>query len=169
MTSLFVTHDQEEAFEVADKVVVMNEGRIEQTGTPAEVFEHPANAFVMDFLGNVNVFPVQLLNGRAMLGPGRDAPAAHPDRPGTRAGCSSARTSWRSRGTREGSAALEAKVTHINPAGSVVKVRLVAEQFGLAHQRGRAPGPVRGAAAEAGRGGVHRPEAGPDVRRDYVI
>ena len=68
VTSLFVTHDQEEAFEVADKVVVMNQGRIEQTGTPAEVFEHPANAFVMDFLGNVNVFPVQLLDGRAMLG-----------------------------------------------------------------------------------------------------
>ena len=61
VTSLFVTHDQEEAFEVADKVVVMNQGRIEQSGTPAEVFEHPANAFVMDFLGHVNVFPVRLL------------------------------------------------------------------------------------------------------------
>src|SRR5262249_49593230 len=55
-TSVFVTHDQEEAFEVADRVVVMNHGRIEQSGTPAEIFDHPANAFVMDFLGNVNVF-----------------------------------------------------------------------------------------------------------------
>src|SRR6185436_3227138 len=62
VTSVFVTHDQEEAFEVADRVVVMNRGRIEQTGTPEEVFEHPANAFVMDFLGNVNVF-----HGRAAI------------------------------------------------------------------------------------------------------
>src|SRR5436309_6595867 len=63
VTSLFVTHDQEEAFEVADKVVVMNQGRVEQAGTPAEVFEHPANAFVMDFLGKVNFLPVDGTNG----------------------------------------------------------------------------------------------------------
>src|SRR5262249_53776271 len=56
MTSVFVTHDQEEAFEVADQVVIMNHGRIEQVGTPRELFDEPANAFVMDFLGNVNVF-----------------------------------------------------------------------------------------------------------------
>jgi sulfate transport system ATP-binding protein len=67
-TSVFVTHDQEEAFEVADEVVVMNQGRIEQAGTPAEVFDHPANPFVMDFLGNVNVFHGRVQNGRAMLG-----------------------------------------------------------------------------------------------------
>ena len=68
MTSVFVTHDQEEAFEVADRVVVMNHGRIEQIGTPEEVFEHPANPFVMDFLGNVNVFHGRVQNGRAHLG-----------------------------------------------------------------------------------------------------
>jgi sulfate transport system ATP-binding protein len=67
-TSVFVTHDQEEAFEVADEVVVMNHGRIEQTGTPAEVFERPKNAFVMDFLGNVNVFHGRVKDGRALLG-----------------------------------------------------------------------------------------------------
>src|SRR5947208_5190853 len=55
VTSIFVTHDQEEAFDVADKVVIMNAGKLEQVGTPLEVFEHPANAFVLDFLGNVNV------------------------------------------------------------------------------------------------------------------
>src|SRR5438045_863148 len=60
VTSIFVTHDQEEAFEVADKVVVMNKGKVEQQGTPIEVFEHPANAFVMDFLGNVNKLPVRV-------------------------------------------------------------------------------------------------------------
>src|SRR5207302_1687041 len=68
VTSIFVTHDQEEAFEVADSVVVMNHGRVEQTGTPHEVFERPANAFVMDFLGDVNVFRARLENGRAKVG-----------------------------------------------------------------------------------------------------
>ena len=68
VTSIFVTHDQEEAFEVSDKVVVLNKGRVEQAGSPIEVFEHPANAFVMDFLGNVNTIPVRLENGRALLG-----------------------------------------------------------------------------------------------------
>ena len=68
VTSIFVTHDQEEAFEVADRVVVMNKGKIEQDGTPIEVFEHPATAFVMDFLGNVNKLPVRVEGGRALLG-----------------------------------------------------------------------------------------------------
>ncbi|HEX8833201.1 MAG TPA: sulfate ABC transporter ATP-binding protein, partial [Abditibacteriaceae bacterium] len=51
ITSVFVTHDQEEAFEVADVVVVMNHGRVQQVGSPDEIFAHPANDFVMDFLG----------------------------------------------------------------------------------------------------------------------
>ena len=54
MTSLFVTHDQEEAFEVADRVVVMNRARIEQVGTPDEAYHRPASSFVYDFLGHVN-------------------------------------------------------------------------------------------------------------------
>ena len=56
VTSILVTHNQEEALEVADRVVVMNQAWIEQVGTPAEVFHHPAWEFVIDFLGNVNVF-----------------------------------------------------------------------------------------------------------------
>lgn len=56
ITSIFVTHDQEEAMEVADRVVVMSNGKIEQVGTPEEVYQHPANAFVYDFLGNYNEF-----------------------------------------------------------------------------------------------------------------
>ena len=65
MTSVFVTHDQEEAFELADRVVVMNHGRIEQEGTPDEVFDKPATPFVMDFLGNVNVYHGRVESGRA--------------------------------------------------------------------------------------------------------
>jgi sulfate transport system ATP-binding protein len=56
LTSVFVTHDQEEAMEVADRIVVMNQGRIEQVGTPDEVYDHPASPFVLQFLGDVNLF-----------------------------------------------------------------------------------------------------------------
>jgi sulfate transport system ATP-binding protein len=56
VTSVFVTHDQEEAMEVADRIVVMNEGRIEQVGTPDQVYDHPASPFVLQFLGDVNLF-----------------------------------------------------------------------------------------------------------------
>jgi sulfate transport system ATP-binding protein len=56
VTSVFVTHDQEEAMEVADRIVVMNHGAIEQQGTPDEVYDHPATAFVLKFLGDVNLF-----------------------------------------------------------------------------------------------------------------
>ena len=65
MTSVFVTHDQEEAFELADEVVVMNRGAVEQRGSPTEVFDRPATPFVMDFLGAVNVFHGRVENGRA--------------------------------------------------------------------------------------------------------
>jgi len=57
VTSVFVTHDQEEAMEVADRIVVMNQGRIEQDGAPDEVYDHPATPFVLQFLGDVNLFP----------------------------------------------------------------------------------------------------------------
>ncbi|MDE2277232.1 MAG: sulfate ABC transporter ATP-binding protein [Burkholderiales bacterium] len=56
VTSVFVTHDQEEAMEVADRVVVLNRGRIEQQGSPDEVYDHPATPFVLQFLGDVNLF-----------------------------------------------------------------------------------------------------------------
>jgi sulfate transport system ATP-binding protein len=56
VTSLFVTHDQEEALEVSDQVVIFSPGKVEQVGTPEEVYNHPANPFVLKFLGHVNIF-----------------------------------------------------------------------------------------------------------------
>ena len=56
VTSIFVTHDQEEALEVADQIVLMNKGNVEQIGAPADVYNHPASPFVYGFLGNVNLF-----------------------------------------------------------------------------------------------------------------
>ena len=96
VTSIFVTHDQAEAFEVADQIVVMNKGRVEQSGTPAEVFEHPKNAFVMDFLGNVNVFRAHLKDGRVLFGdiemPVR--PGAWSKRLPARPTCTCGHTNW---------------------------------------------------------------------------
>jgi sulfate transport system ATP-binding protein len=63
VTSIFVTHDQEEALEVADRVVLMNQGKVEQSGSPQEVWDHPASPFVYGFLGDVNLF-----HGRAHEG-----------------------------------------------------------------------------------------------------
>ncbi len=64
LTSVFVTHDQDEAMELADRVLVMNEGRVEQIGTPDEVFHNPKTEFVMNFLGQVNTFHGRLEGGK---------------------------------------------------------------------------------------------------------
>jgi sulfate transport system ATP-binding protein len=69
LTSVFVTHDQEEALELADRVAVMNHGVIEQEGTPEEVVERPATPFVIGFLGTVNVFHGRVEGGRGVFGP----------------------------------------------------------------------------------------------------
>ncbi len=68
LTGVFVTHDQEEALEVADEVVVMNKGRIEQIGTPADIYDSPATPFVYRFLGNVNTVPCSVGGGTAEIG-----------------------------------------------------------------------------------------------------
>lgn len=120
VTSIFVTHDQEEAFEVADEVVVMNQGRVEQAGTPQEVFEHPANAFVMDFLGNVNVLPGVLDDGQPR--PGAEGQTNLYVRPHE---LEVARVAL-------GPSSVPGRVVQLNPAGAVVKVRLLNDQFGLA-------------------------------------
>lgn len=57
VTTVFVTHDQEEAMEVSDELVVMNKGKVEQVGSPAQIYDNPASAFVMSFIGPVNVLP----------------------------------------------------------------------------------------------------------------
>lgn len=74
VTTVFVTHDQEEAMEVADELVVMNKGKVEQIGTPAEIYDNPASAFVMSFIGPVNVLPS---TSRMFQANGFDSP--HPE------------------------------------------------------------------------------------------
>jgi sulfate transport system ATP-binding protein len=124
VTSVFVTHDQEEAFEVADQVVVMNAGRVEQAGTPAEVFDRPANAFVMDFLGNVNVFHGRVQEGRALLGsvevPVPEYPHAEPRRVAVYVRPHELEIDC----LPGGMGSLQARVVHVNPAGPVARVHL---------------------------------------------
>ena len=127
ITSVFVTHDQEEALEVADRVVLMNEGRVEQVGTPEEVYHHPANAFVYNFLGNVNLFHSRVEDGKVYLGemPIDLAADSAPD-------AKSALVFVRPHlleieRQRNGGANFHAKVTHINAAGPLVKVDLVTD------------------------------------------
>jgi sulfate transport system ATP-binding protein len=127
ITSVFVTHDQEEALEVADRVVVMNEGLIEQVGTPDEVYERPASPFVYEFLGHVNVFHGRLHQGRARIG---DIDIDAPDHP--QAEQQPAVAYVRPHDIEVGRAAhgessLPARVLHVNAIGSVVRLELAQE------------------------------------------
>jgi sulfate transport system ATP-binding protein len=122
VTSVFVTHDQDEALEVADRVVVMNAGRIEQVGTPDEVFHQPQSEFVMNFLGHVNCFHGRIEAGRAVFGP-----LAY-DNPGGGDGAA-ARLFVRPhdlvlRTQPNGQPSVKARVTRIRSVGPVVKVEL---------------------------------------------
>ena len=83
-TSLFVTHDQEEAFAVADRVLVLNGGKVEQDGTPVDILDAPASEFVARFVGEVNVFDAEIRERRAWVGPLALTPESLPDTPRAR-------------------------------------------------------------------------------------
>jgi len=130
VTSVFVTHDQEEAFEVADRVVVMSRGRIEQQGTPQEVFDHPANAFVMDFLGNVNVFHGRVAASFAEHG-GVELVHADPRDQSAPVMAYVRPHELEIDRIPRGRSSLKAEVLRINAAGAAVKVELAAKDFGV--------------------------------------
>lgn len=120
MTSVFVTHDQEEALEVADRIVVMNEGRIEQVGTPDEVYHKPATPFVYNFLGNVNLFHCRLEEDQVVFGNQEKAD-----------GKKDAKVYIRPHLLEVGRSAkknsFKARVRAINAAGAMVRVDLTSE------------------------------------------
>jgi sulfate/thiosulfate transport system ATP-binding protein len=134
ITTVFVTHDQEEAMEMSDRVVVMDHGTIEQVGTPADIYHHPANAFVYDFLGNYNEFAgfeTGEQGGEWTLEsgiPGR--PVRLFSRPHD---TDILREPLRGK-------SLPARIVHINPAGPMVTIDLAAHtgtllQAAISHQR----------------------------------
>lgn len=127
LTSVFVTHDQDEALELADRVLVMNEGQIEQIGTPDEVFHRPRTEFVVKFLGQVNFFHGRLEGGKVHFSTLAWESPEHANTP-TRA----ARVFIRPHEldvdvTSDGHPALEAKVTRIHSAGPNVRLELMAQ------------------------------------------
>lgn len=130
LTSLFVTHDQEEALEVADRVVLLDRGKVVQDGTPQELFEKPAGPFVLDFLGSVNIFHGRVQNGRAQLGP---LSVDCPEHPGADPlPASGYARSWEIDLSREpgpGDGFL-ATLRHVSAAGAVVRLDLVGEDGG---------------------------------------
>ena len=123
LTSVFVTHDQEEALELANRVVVMNEGKIEQDGTPDEVVEHPATPFVVNFLGQVNIFHGRVQDGKAVFGP---LALEYPEHPHTEARDASGYSrphELEITRTDEGGG-LWATVTDVRMVGAVVKIEV---------------------------------------------
>lgn len=123
MTSVFVTHDQEEALELADRIVVMNKGKIEQVGTPEEVYEHPASPFVYNFLGSVNLFHGRIKNGKANIGPiAIDAPDKAEE--GSQALAFVRPHDIELARESTGSASLVARVSHIVAIGGAVRIEL---------------------------------------------
>jgi sulfate transport system ATP-binding protein len=116
ITSVFVTHDQDEALEVSDRVAVMNEGRIEQVGSPDEVYHQPATSFVYNFLGNVNLFHGRVDEEHTTVPDpsGGDLVYARPHL-------------LEIHRESNGAANFRATIKHINSAGPLVKIEAVAE------------------------------------------
>jgi sulfate transport system ATP-binding protein len=127
VTSVFVTHDQEEAFEVSDRVVLMNAGRIEQVGTPAQVFEEPASPFVMRFLGAVNVFRGRVQGGRAYVG---DLEFSAPEAGGREPAHVYVRPHELEIGQAPSPGSFAARVLRVIPLGAAVRVELSAGSYG---------------------------------------
>jgi sulfate transport system ATP-binding protein len=122
ITTVFVTHDQDEALEVADRVVVMNQARIEQVGTPQEIYDRPATAFVHQFLGKSNALSVNVAEGRATVGNldvlaplGTEQPLTAYVRP---------HNVDLSR-HRNGTPAIPVRVQHVNAAGPIARLELI--------------------------------------------
>ena len=123
LTSVFVTHDQEEALEVSDRVVLFDHGRIEQIGVPDEVYDHPATSFVYGFLGHANQLQSRVRNGVAEIGRSQVAAPEHAgivDATGT----AYIRPHDLDLVDDPGDAAFSAKVEHVVKLGSTVRLEL---------------------------------------------
>ncbi|NMB53125.1 MAG: ABC transporter ATP-binding protein [Leptolinea sp.] len=127
ITTIYVTHDQEEALSLSDRIVVMSQGRIEQVGTPFEVYKKPATEFVASFVGHLNLLPVKSinsarnqveLNGFSIIY-GRIAEKFSPEKP-----CLAVRPEEINPGLVEGQNNLQGIVDSIHYLGSIVRIRI---------------------------------------------
>jgi sulfate transport system ATP-binding protein len=126
LTSVFVTHDQDEALELADRVLVMNEGKIEQIGTPDEVFHSPKTEFVVKFLGQVNIFHGRLEGGKVHFSTLALESPEHAGSPSQAARVFIRPHELDVSVTPTGNA-LQATVTRIHSAGPNVRLEMLAE------------------------------------------
>ena len=124
ITSVFVTHDQEEALEVADRVVVLNKGKIEQIGTPIDVYDHPASPFVYHFLGNVNLFQSRVHAGFAKIGDVELAAPEHAHADNAPALAYVRPHDIEIQREHDGSPAFKATVNHIHAIGPIIRLEL---------------------------------------------
>ena len=125
ITSVFVTHDQDEALEVADRVVILHEGRVEQDGSPEEVYEHPATPFVYRFLGNVNLFHGRIEGSTVHLGEfSMEAPAGLGTETVPAVAYARPHVLDIDHQAPAGRPHFRATIAHINAAGAIVKIEL---------------------------------------------
>jgi sulfate transport system ATP-binding protein len=124
ITSVFVTHDQEEALEVADRIVVMNKGVVEQIGTPGEVYDNPASPFVYHFLGNFNLFHSRVHAGFARIGEVELETPEHATADNAPALAYVRPHDIDIQREANGDAAFKATVSFIHPIGPVVRLEL---------------------------------------------
>jgi len=127
VTSLFVTHDQDEALEVADHVAVMNAGRIEQVGTPDEVYHHPRTDFVMGFLGRVDRFQAWIDAGRVHFGAWTLDAAEGVGSASGQGEVFLRPHDWEIEVERTQASAVGARVLHVHSAGPIVRLELELE------------------------------------------
>lgn len=121
VTSLFVTHDQQEAFEVSDQIVVLNKGKVEQMGPPQDLYEHPASPFVTGFLGAVNVVPVETVLRMDQGGEEQPLPF---DIPGSDSGVYVRPHDLDLARQRNGKPSWPARIRRLTPLGGFVRVEL---------------------------------------------
>ncbi len=127
ITTIYVTHDQEEALSLSDRVVVMSQGRIEQVGTPVEIYNSPATEFVASFVGQLNLIPVEVVNAAEKLvrldghvvRAGRIADQFNAQKPRL-----AVRPEELNPGQQEGHNNLHGQVESVHYLGSIVRVRV---------------------------------------------
>ncbi len=145
ITSLFVTHDQEEAMTIADRIAVMNKGRIDQIGTPAEIYDHPRTRFVADFIGTSNLIDGRMAGGRFVSKSGLELPCSSPGPGNDLEAVLAVRPEKVELADASAQDALSGTVTRVTKLGGLIEyaVTLASGETFLIHQQDRSGSEIR--------------------------